>query len=184
MRTNASFRISRGAIMKKKIILAGLAVTLFAGGAALAVPGDRFARMDTNGDGAVTAAELQQRAATRFQKLDADRNGSLTQAELQAAHRSCRAQGPARGASRRSPGADRCGRQRRDQPRRIQRSHRPADRAARRQQGRPRDPRGIRTNPCPAPGPYAVTGGVEPGDEAARRAPSARLFRCAWQRRP
>jgi Ca2+-binding EF-hand superfamily protein len=41
-------------------------------------PGERFAKLDANKDGAVSAAELDQAAATRFAEMDANRDGALT----------------------------------------------------------------------------------------------------------
>lgn len=50
----------------------------------------RFGRMDADGDGAVTLAELEDRARRehverRFQRMDADADGKLTEAEFTAA---------------------------------------------------------------------------------------------------
>src|SRR5688572_21276888 len=70
----------------KKLLLAGAGIVL-ATGIVQAAPGDRAGRLDTNGDGSVTAAEMQERLAGRFQRLDTDKDGSLTQAEMQVAHK-------------------------------------------------------------------------------------------------
>ena len=44
--------------------------------------GDRFAKIDTNGDGAVSREEFLAVAAERFSKMDADGNGSLSKEEM------------------------------------------------------------------------------------------------------
>lgn len=52
--------------------------------------GDRaggMMRADSNGDGAVTLAEMQAAAAQRFDRADADNDGKLTQAERDALRR-------------------------------------------------------------------------------------------------
>ena len=46
--------------------------------------GDFIARMDGNGDGAVTLAEFSARSAERLQRLDADRDGEVTREEFSA----------------------------------------------------------------------------------------------------
>ncbi|SFP03392.1 EF-hand domain-containing protein [Tranquillimonas alkanivorans] len=45
-------------------------------------PPAAFTRLDTDGDGTVTAADLEARAAERFAAADADGNGTLDAAEL------------------------------------------------------------------------------------------------------
>ncbi|WP_265587868.1 EF-hand domain-containing protein [Sphingomicrobium arenosum] len=45
----------------------------------------RFARMDGNGDGALSLAEFQARPLAMFERADADKNGILTEAERAAA---------------------------------------------------------------------------------------------------
>ena len=97
--------------MKKTLIAASLsALTLISAGAAMAQPGAgasapkadltraelltkldaRFAKMDFDKDGKLTAADRkaagEARVAERFKKLDADSNGAVTLAEMQAAH--------------------------------------------------------------------------------------------------
>lgn len=44
-----------------------------------------FGKVDSDGNGKVTAAELQPRAEKRFARLDADKNGAVTAAEIDAA---------------------------------------------------------------------------------------------------
>ncbi|KQO68718.1 hypothetical protein ASF22_19320 [Methylobacterium sp. Leaf87] len=44
-------------------------------------PAKRFRRLDANGDGVVTAEELDAAFAKRFERLDADHNGRVTRAE-------------------------------------------------------------------------------------------------------
>ena len=48
----------------------------------------RFARIDTNGDGAVTAAEVGPERWAHLQVADADQDGRVSHADLQAAHAS------------------------------------------------------------------------------------------------
>lgn len=91
--------------MKKFILLGALSATLLGSGLAVAQTAARdadwtradaiaradahFARLDTNGDGKITAEERQARkdarAEQRFARLDADKNGSVTLAEMKAA---------------------------------------------------------------------------------------------------
>jgi hypothetical protein len=44
-----------------------------------------FAKLDSNADGKITAAELQPRAAKRFDRLDQNSNGEVTAAEIDTA---------------------------------------------------------------------------------------------------
>lgn len=44
--------------------------------------GDRFARADSNGDGAISRDEFMALAGQRFSKMDADGNGSLSADEM------------------------------------------------------------------------------------------------------
>lgn len=83
--------------MKKLTLAAASALTL-----ALAVPmaaqagghkgGMHFEKLDTNGDGVIARAEVEQLAAESFGKIDADTDGFLTQDELKAAHEAHRAE--------------------------------------------------------------------------------------------
>lgn len=97
--------------MKKTLFAAGMsALALLAAGVALAQSGEgrlgrdadvtraqlvaeldaRFAKLDANGDGNISAAEQkaarEARFAERFKRMDLDGNGSITLAEMQAAH--------------------------------------------------------------------------------------------------
>ena len=47
---------------------------------------DRIAKVDTDGDGIMTAEEHAAGAKAMFEAMDADHNGSLTKAELKAGH--------------------------------------------------------------------------------------------------
>ena len=94
--------------MKKMILFGALGATLLGSGLAVAQTAERpgrdadwtrtemiaradkqFAKLDTNGDGKITAEERQAqkdaRIEARFQRLDADKNGSVTLAEMKAA---------------------------------------------------------------------------------------------------
>jgi len=53
-------------------------------------PGERFAALDADNDGAVSSAELDRAAATRFAQADANHDGLLTADERRAAWRSHR----------------------------------------------------------------------------------------------
>ena len=48
---------------------------------------DKIAKIDANGDGALTAAEHAEGAKDMFAKMDTDRDGSLTKDELEAGHK-------------------------------------------------------------------------------------------------
>lgn len=56
-----------------------------------------FARLDPNGDGAVTAAEVEPARWAHLQAADADHDGRVTRDELQAARASGALRGPGRG---------------------------------------------------------------------------------------
>jgi len=67
----------------KQIILSA-AITLVAGTAAYADGGKRgFGRMDTNGDGEITRAEVNASATARFTTADVDNSGTLSLEEMQ-----------------------------------------------------------------------------------------------------
>lgn len=53
--------------------------------------GDILARMDANGDGAVTLTEFSARSTERLQRLDADRNGQVSREEFAAARSAMKA---------------------------------------------------------------------------------------------
>jgi len=75
--------------MKTTVLMAGIAAALVMTAAdAEAKPNrDRpdFATLDANGDGQITAEELQAQGAARFAAADTDGNGSLSLEELTAA---------------------------------------------------------------------------------------------------
>ena len=81
----------------KKLIMAsavGLALSLIAM-AAYAAPGKggkHFDRMDSNGDGKVTAEELSERQAELIANADSDGDGALTKDELKAYRKGKRAE--------------------------------------------------------------------------------------------
>lgn len=75
----------------KKLILPLLIAALAMPVAAMACPGKgdakrgaHFQKMDTNGDGVVTADEHAAMAAQRFTKMDADGDGKVTRDEMKA----------------------------------------------------------------------------------------------------
>ena len=87
----------------KKLALPIVAVSLLAGGTAIAQSGgteraaptrdqvvertaERFARMDANGDGRLDQADRQARMAQRFAQMDTDNSGAITLEEMTAAH--------------------------------------------------------------------------------------------------
>lgn len=87
--------------MKTTTSLIALAVAgTFAAGVAMAQPGpdgpgeapgaeflaERFAEVDTNGDGVITEAEARAKAEADFAAADTDGNGSLDEDEARAAH--------------------------------------------------------------------------------------------------
>lgn len=52
---------------------------------------DKIREIDTNGDGAISAAEHEAGSQKMFGKMDADGNGSISQAEMKAGHDAMRA---------------------------------------------------------------------------------------------
>jgi EF hand len=77
--------------MRTKYLLVGATASLVAA-VAMAAPGsDRFAKLDADGNGSVTRAEIDARTADRFAKLDGDRDGFVTKAEMTAHHEAMKA---------------------------------------------------------------------------------------------
>lgn len=65
----------------KKFLAIGVAAALSLPAMAAAQPGERGMRADTNGDGLIQLSEVEAHAQQRFARLDADGNGAITQAE-------------------------------------------------------------------------------------------------------
>lgn len=61
-------------------------VDVFAGDGEGKEAGDKFAKMDTNGDGKITSSEHSSGARSMFQSMDANQDGSVTVAEMDAVH--------------------------------------------------------------------------------------------------
>jgi Ca2+-binding EF-hand superfamily protein len=79
--------------MKLKLICAAMfalglsaAADTFAGDGAGKGADDKFAKMDTNGDGKISSSEHSSGARTMFQSMDTNKDGSVTAAEMDAAH--------------------------------------------------------------------------------------------------
>lgn len=74
--------------MMKKMTIAAIALTIGTGAAFAAMHGgkDHFARIDTDGNGAISKAEAETMSTERFTRMDADKSGSLTVKELGKAH--------------------------------------------------------------------------------------------------
>ena len=70
--------------MKKAILISSATALLMVGGIAVAAPGERGMRADSNGDGVISRAELTKSLEARFTKMDKDGNGKLSQEEAQA----------------------------------------------------------------------------------------------------
>ena len=67
--------------MKKKFFI-GAAIALSVPAIAIAQPGgERGMRADTNGDGLIQMSEIEAQAQQRFARLDLDGNGAITRAE-------------------------------------------------------------------------------------------------------
>ena len=77
--------------MRTKYLLAGATATLIAAVAMAAPGGDRFAKLDSDGNGSVTRAEFDAKRADRFASLDGDRDGFVTKAEMTARHEAMKA---------------------------------------------------------------------------------------------
>lgn len=69
-----------------KPLRTALAFALMLPAAAAFAGADKFASMDTDGDGRISGAEHAVGASKMFQKIDADNSGSVTAAEMDAAH--------------------------------------------------------------------------------------------------
>lgn len=76
--------------MRTKYLLAAATAALVAA-VAVAAPGDRFAKLDTDGNGSVTRAEFDAKAADRFARLDGNRDGFVTKVEMAAHHEAMKA---------------------------------------------------------------------------------------------
>ena len=76
--------------MRTRYLLAGASAALV-GAMAMAAPGDRFAKLDSDGNGSVTRAEIDAKAADRFARLDGDRDGFVSKAEMTAHHEAMKA---------------------------------------------------------------------------------------------
>lgn len=72
--------------MKKAILISSATAMLMAGGIAIAAPGDRGMRADTNNDGAISRAELTQSLDARFAKMDVNGDGQLSKEDREARH--------------------------------------------------------------------------------------------------
>jgi hypothetical protein len=70
--------------MKKAILISSATALLMAGGIAVAAPGDRGMRADTNGDGAISRAELTSSLDARFARMDVNGDGQLSKADRDA----------------------------------------------------------------------------------------------------
>ena len=70
--------------MKKALIISSATALLMAGGIAVAAPGERGMRADTDGDGAISRAELTRSLDARFTKMDANGDGQLSKADREA----------------------------------------------------------------------------------------------------
>ena len=70
--------------MKKTILISSAAAMLMAGGIAIAAPGDRGMRADTDGDGAVSRAELTASLEQRFARMDVNGDGQISSADREA----------------------------------------------------------------------------------------------------
>ena len=86
----------------KKILVVGCLLGLCGTSVALAHEGGehggRFARLDADGDGKVSLAEMKKMTEERFAKLDANHDGFLVADEMHRGHGSCDGEhGPGRG---------------------------------------------------------------------------------------
>lgn len=72
--------------MKKAILISSATALLMAGGIAIAAPGDRGMNADSNGDGAISRAELTKSLDTMFTKMDVNGDGQLSREDREAKH--------------------------------------------------------------------------------------------------
>lgn len=86
--------------MRTKYLLAGATAALVAAVAMAAPGGDRFAKLDADGNGSVTRAEIDARTAERFVRLDGDRDGFVTKTEMTTHHEAMKAKRAERAAKR------------------------------------------------------------------------------------
>jgi len=70
--------------MKKAILISSATALLMVGGVAMAAPGGKGMNADTDGDGAVSRAELIASVDKRFAKMDANGDGQLSKADREA----------------------------------------------------------------------------------------------------
>jgi Ca2+-binding EF-hand superfamily protein len=72
--------------MKKAILISSATAMLMAGGIAIAAPGDRGMRADTNGDGVISRAEMTASLDKHFARMDANGDGQLSPEDRAARH--------------------------------------------------------------------------------------------------
>jgi hypothetical protein len=70
--------------MKKAILISSATALLMAGGIAVAAPGDRGMRADTDGDGAISRSEMTASLNARFTKMDVNGDGQLSKEDRDA----------------------------------------------------------------------------------------------------
>lgn len=76
----------KAALIGATFVLAGIGVVAVAQPGPRPGGGDRLAALDTDGDGAVSRAEIDAALAEAFARADSDGDGAVTRAELQAHH--------------------------------------------------------------------------------------------------
>ena len=70
--------------MKKAILISSATALLMVGGIAVAAPGERGMRADSNGDGVISRAELTKSLEARFTKMDVNGDGQLSKEDRDA----------------------------------------------------------------------------------------------------
>lgn len=71
--------------MKRSLICTSLFASMLLAGTAFAGDGgDKFRKMDTDGDGRITAAEHAAGAQAMFTKMDTNKDGAITMQEMEA----------------------------------------------------------------------------------------------------